>query len=386
MSRQGMERLRYTKPLMSSKSSKDSAQESDVFNRFTFKRSEGDTPIHEQVRLAIRQMVAEGQLLAGDKIPPLDQLCVQMDVGYVTAARAIRELVEEGILEARTARGTQVTRRRTRRFDSIGMAVFESFPSIHEISPYFRHMVHLLMAELIDRGFMIAYGHWSQEAKLEDLFHGLRRIDGLLMLGVDRTRLSQIQTVRRLGVPMVVVGDSAADLNLMTVSSDDYQDTFDAVKKLQADGHQHIAYVVNPTKDIFKQRWLDRIDGFRQSTGDVDDRYLVTTRFEDWSEALLAIEPRPTAVVLGNAAHVVELHQALRGTALDLQSSVHLCIQDADLWKHLLGPLNLSYTGIVQSHELIAKNAVMQLIKTLNEPDYQPEPQVFHASIKSTSK
>ena len=59
---------------------------------------------YRQVQEFFRQLVLDGSLKRGQRLPPLRKICEQLNVSYVTAARGIRALVEEGVLELTVAR------------------------------------------------------------------------------------------------------------------------------------------------------------------------------------------------------------------------------------------------------------------------------------------
>jgi DNA-binding transcriptional regulator YhcF (GntR family) len=69
-----------------------------------------DSPIppFEQLRIAIRQMVATGALPVGSRLPTVRQLAADLGVAPGTVGRAFRELEAEGIIESRGRHGTHV--------------------------------------------------------------------------------------------------------------------------------------------------------------------------------------------------------------------------------------------------------------------------------------
>ena len=58
----------------------------------------------EAVSEGLRQMIAEGQLKPGDKLPPERELCDRLGVGRASLREALRSLEAAGILELRTGR------------------------------------------------------------------------------------------------------------------------------------------------------------------------------------------------------------------------------------------------------------------------------------------
>ena len=67
------------------------------------------TPIYAQLDRALRAAIATGRLTAGDQLPTVRQLAVELSVNANTVARVYAELERAGILETRRGVGTIVS-------------------------------------------------------------------------------------------------------------------------------------------------------------------------------------------------------------------------------------------------------------------------------------
>lgn len=65
-------------------------------------------PINEQIKAGLRGLIARGALKPGDPGPTVRGLAETLKVNPNTVARAVRELVIEGVLETRRGEGTVV--------------------------------------------------------------------------------------------------------------------------------------------------------------------------------------------------------------------------------------------------------------------------------------
>ncbi len=65
-------------------------------------------PIPDQLVAGLRGLIAAGQLVEGDELPPVRQLAADLGINLNTVARAYRELTDAGLLASARGRGTIV--------------------------------------------------------------------------------------------------------------------------------------------------------------------------------------------------------------------------------------------------------------------------------------
>jgi GntR family transcriptional regulator len=66
-------------------------------------------PIYLQIVNQVKYLIAAGRLAAGDALPPVRKLALQLLINPNTVARAYRELESAGVLQARQGSGVYVT-------------------------------------------------------------------------------------------------------------------------------------------------------------------------------------------------------------------------------------------------------------------------------------
>src|SRR5680860_848851 len=64
------------------------------------------TPPFEQLRLRVLDLIRQGELIAGTKIPTVRALAGELGLAPNTVARAYRELEREGVIETRGRHGS----------------------------------------------------------------------------------------------------------------------------------------------------------------------------------------------------------------------------------------------------------------------------------------
>src|SRR6476659_771260 len=72
------------------------------------------TPIYAQLDRGLRAAIATGRLLAGDQLPTVRQLAVDLRINANTVARVYAELERAGVIETRRGVGSFVTAGATR--------------------------------------------------------------------------------------------------------------------------------------------------------------------------------------------------------------------------------------------------------------------------------
>jgi len=72
-------------------------------------------PVYRQVVDQVRGAVAAGSLAAGDQLPTVRQLAVDLEINPNTVVRAYRELEYDGLLETHQGTGTFISGQKLRR-------------------------------------------------------------------------------------------------------------------------------------------------------------------------------------------------------------------------------------------------------------------------------
>src|SRR5437870_8274415 len=75
-------------------------------------------PVYRQIIDQVRGAIASGSLVAGDQLPTVRQLAVDLAVNPNTVVRAYRELEFRGVLDSQHGTGTFITQRKVKKNDA----------------------------------------------------------------------------------------------------------------------------------------------------------------------------------------------------------------------------------------------------------------------------
>lgn len=314
-------------------------------------------PRFRQIQDALLKLIANGTMKPGDQLPPLRQWAGQVGVAYETMSKAIRELVGDGVLEARPKWGTRVALRGVnarRRVGSIGVIVYEYSPEFLKHSRFYGRFIPLLQDELMKQQERVTFERWELGMAMPEMFDNLSMVDGVILTGNERYPVEGILAVENLGVPTLIVGGEQMDLRLHMLRSDDFADCREAVKQLAAMGHRLIAAWTDPEDPRRLGYDLGLIDAGLPRRPDF---MLTEDSPEKVVKRLAALRERPTALFVTRHMELMgDLVRRLDEAGFRLGTDLYICAYDDDLWNHL-GPLGISYSRIEQPIAALAGEA-----------------------------
>ncbi|MBW3636485.1 MAG: LacI family transcriptional regulator [Armatimonadetes bacterium] len=194
---------------------------------------------YRQVREAISDSIRTGRILPDGRLPAERELARLHNVSYMTARRAVTEMVEAGLLERRGREGTFV------RADGAGRL---STTTLHLIYPDFdtpaiKTMLRLSLGECEKRGWQTNVIRLNPNTErlalraLQDQELAMVLVEGPLL----QTALGD--AMQRAEGHAVLLGNRLDGVGVPSVLADDAQAVRLAVQRLHQAGHQKIALV-----------------------------------------------------------------------------------------------------------------------------------------------
>jgi LacI family transcriptional regulator len=165
---------------------------------------------------------------------------------------------------------------------------------------------------------LVATSYYDAKREAEQIRALLARgVDGLVLIGKARPD-STYQLLQARSIPFLLVWSYQADSPYLSVGFDNRGAAREMAEQVLANGHQRIAMICGLTSG--NDRAAERVAGVRDALAAkgilLKPPYLAETPYtlDDSSEAaktLLALDPRPTAIICGND---VQAAGALRGS------------------------------------------------------------------------
>jgi LacI family transcriptional regulator len=245
-------------------------------------------------------------------------------------------------------------------------------------NPYFAELIHAIESEASASGYTIVLGDTLDEVETSRVtvrtLHA-RRVDGVLLTPSPGDS-DALEALARAGIPTVLVDRISHKTKLDQVGPENIQSTSALVSHLAGIGHQRIGFISGAD-------WItaneERTLGYRLGLGRAGLRFdssLVASGGASAESAtlalrrLLAMNPRPTAVVTGNCTMTAGVIKEARAHGLRIGVDLAVVGHDETEWSELVDP---PLTTMAHPVEDIGRQAVQLLVSRIKDPERAPE-------------
>lgn len=284
-------------------------------------------------------------------------------VAAETVARVLAAIEELGFVRNDAARQLRAGRSR-----SIGLVVLDAG------NPFFADVARGAETRAQEDGLSVLLGNSDDDASREagylDLFRE-QRVNGVLITPASGTadKLSRMQDA---GTPVVLVDHEIPESSFCSVSVDDVEGGYLAVRHLLEIGRRRIAFIGGPASIA---QVANRLRGARRAVDDAADAALEVIEMPALTvlngraagEALVERAIRPDAIFAANDLLAVGLLQAFSMfNSLKVPEDIALIgYDDIDFASATVVPLS----SIRQPAQLIGHTAVELLLRSISDPD-----------------
>lgn len=230
----------------------------------------------------------------------------------------------------------------------------------------------------------------SSHADTHELVTALRsmrgRIDGLIVMAPDVDAPAAIRASAG-SVPIVLLDPGAGRDGYETLAIANHEGAYAMVRHLMGLGHRRIATVTGPERNIDAR---ERLNGYRAALRDGGGEVSARLEFPgDFSEPsgyragreLLAIEPRPTAVFVGNDYMAVGVLRAVHEAGLRVPEDVAVAgFDNIEMARYLDPPLTTVHVDTFH----LGERAVRMLLRATRSGKAETPPRHHHERLDTT--
>ncbi len=294
-----------------------------------------------------------------------------------TRARVIKAIKGTEFVRSTAAHQLRVGKSRT-----VGVVLLDI------ANPFFAEMVRGAEHVLRDEGYVLMVCSSDESGERERCYLRVleeHRVDGLLIAPVEAA-LDNVEAIAKRGIPTVLLGRDPGSTGLCSVTLDDVKGGDLAVTHLFGLGHEVIGFVNGP---LTIRQCADRRDGARQAfrrasrsghkqLREVAVNALSVEHGEKAVEELLALEPRPTAVMCANDLLALGVLRGLVAAGARVPHDMALVGYDDVTFASLLSPPLTSvrqpkYEVGASAAELLLEEASDHSVHTHRSLRFEPE-------------
>lgn len=295
-------------------------------------------------------------------------------ISKLTAQKVMQAAKEYSYSPSKIARGLKMDKT-----DTIGLII----PDIS--NPFFADIAYSIEKEARSKGLSLILCDSVDDLKVEkELISLLRshKVDGIIIAPVG-TRYEHIISVHNSGVPMVVIDRCFPDINLPSITSDNYQGGFDATNYLISLGHKKIA-CIQGVPESFPNK--ERVRGYSEACeknnlpidGDmvVGDSFIMENGYRQ-TRIIFSMENPPTAIFAFSNLISLGVIKAVNEMGLRIPQDVSLISFDEQPYSAYLGT---PMTTVNQKKSEIGQLAMDVLLKYILNKDYK---QLVYMKLKT---
>lgn len=285
-----------------------------------------------------------------------------------TARRVIQAAKEYNYFPSKIARGLK-----TDKSDTLGLII----PDIS--NPFFSDIASSILKESRTKGFSLILCDTGGIIKDEEemiLLLQSHKVEGIIIAPVG-THFDHIIQAFNSGLPIVVIDRASPNIDLPSITSDNYQGAYNAVQYLVSMGHKRIGCIQGiPNCQVNKDRVKGYIDACEASGIPLDKRIIVGSDFSMENgyrqvRIMFGMTNPPAAVfALSNLISLGAI-KAFNEMNLIIPDDVSLISFDEQPYSAFLGT---PMTTVNQQKTVMGLLAVDVLIKTILNEEYRTNP------------
>lgn len=321
----------------------------------------------DAIRLAVLEKIRNGEY--GEKLPGVREMAKSFSVNVITLRKALAPLVKDGIIFSEKGKGMFVDFKRK---TCIGIIGCTHEKCLFDRGTYFGDVFRGMRNVMEEKHDFFSYQLKQPERTYQELIRENPSVSGFIIFAPTKTEEKELPALKG-RIPFVVIGNTSADKTINCVDSDNYNDSFKAVKQLIVEGKRRILFLSNKmwtrTHDLRYQGYLDAIKKHKIGS----DKNLVVTEnpkaeiFKDKILSLFSSKNPPDAIFAANSYSAVKF--------LEMKEVCHkkLSVIVYDGPMDVLSKFGVEYRIVQQPLYEIGATAIKMLYDLIQGKNVKPE-------------
>lgn len=340
--------------------------------------------LHTQLKDILLTHLRDRTFKPGDKLPSEEQLAQTYQINRATIRRALRDLIQEGLIYRVPATGTFVSDPKSMdpEFVRVGKGAAQVAWLMKTekglvLGPFHTEMFETANMELRKLRYHLVFFSIDDAASSNELIKRINKKEfaGIMMIGWMEPKL--IESLVRAEIPAILVDNYVRGLQLDSILPDNEGGAYEAVRNLLERGHERVACIRAPLDQAAaRERYRGYVNALSDAGIAVDEKLVVEGNFQvDGGERamsqLLELKKndRPTAVFCLNDEMAIGAMKKIRQSGLKVPDQISVIgFDDVDWAAHTFPPLT---TVQVPKGEL-AGAAIKLLLQRMKSPHAIP--------------
>jgi len=303
--------------------------------------------LYREIIEYLEQLIEKNKMIIKYRMPSENQLAAKFDVSRITAKNAINNLVDAGKLFRRQGKGTFIV---NPNFDSKYNNRLDNRASIGLMLPNFNsafitNIIKGISAFLDKVGIPLLIFHSNNNQDTESfLLAHARNIDviGLIVLSVDGHLYNKgLLRLALSNFPMVFLDKIISGVEVISVTSNHYQSSFNAYNYLSDRGHRYIGFVRDSGHNInlleqrykgYEQAMIEKKISLRhelvltiENNGDITKQI---------GEFLTGSKYMTSVIVSCNSTNMPRLFEAVKQYNIKVPEDISIIVYDDEWTKY----------------------------------------------------
>lgn len=214
-------------------------------------------PIYQKIMNEIQLLISNNTYKANDKLPSETQLMKQFHTSRITVTRALNELESKSIIYRQKGRGSFVSPKITYKSENTDII---SLVLPHKINFFSGGQQYAYnVAKYCEENNFLCSVHYSNQliSNEKNILENLMNynVSGAIIYPIGNANITALSHLILKEFPIVLLDKQLEELDLPSVSSDNYHGSYTAVKYLIDNNHRNIAFVGVKDSNVVSERY-----------------------------------------------------------------------------------------------------------------------------------